>query len=92
VQAADGDEVRRVVETTKNGQFPRRVAKLAAGMEAEFPIVVVAEDESPLAPGTYTAYAELRPDPRLARLGLPLWTAPKGPVRSEAVTFTVTAK
>jgi hypothetical protein len=92
VQDAEGAEVRRVVETAKNGQLPRRVAKVGAGFEIELPILVVGEDETPLPPGTYTAYVELRPDPRLSRLGLPLWTAPKGPVRSDTVTLVVTEK
>jgi hypothetical protein len=92
VQDAEGAEVRHVVETSKGGQLPRRVAKLASGFEIEIPILVVGEDETPLAPGTYTAYAEFRPDPRLARLGLPIWSAPKGPVHSDTVTLVVTQK
>jgi len=92
VQDADGAEVRRVVETTKGGQLPRRMIKVGAGFEAELPVMVVAEGEAPLAPGTYTAYVELRPDPRLPRIGLPVWTAPKGPVRSDTVKLVVTAK
>lgn len=92
VQDAEGAEVRHVVETATGGALPRRVAKLGAGFEIELPILVVGENETPLPPGTYTAYVELRPDPRLPRLGLPLWTAPKGPVRSDTVTLVVTAK
>jgi hypothetical protein len=92
VEDADGNEVRRIVETAKGDQLPRRVAKIESATETEFPVTIVAEDEAPLAPGKYTAYAELRPDPRLVRLGLPLWTAPKGPVHSEPVAFTVTAR
>jgi hypothetical protein len=90
VRDAQGEEVRRVVEAPKGDQLPRSMAKLAAGASIEVPIVVVAEGESPLAPGTYSAHAELRPDPRLARLGLPLWTAPHGPLRSETVALVVT--
>jgi hypothetical protein len=92
VQDADGAEVRRVVETAKGGQLPRSMVKVVSGTAIELPILVVGEDETPLAPGTYSAYVELRPDPRLPRLGLPLWTAPKGPVRSDTVTLVVTAK
>jgi len=92
VQDAEGAEVRHVVETSKGGQLPRRVAKLGSGFEIELPILVVGEDETPLAPGTYTAYVEFRPDARLARLGLPIWSAPKGPVHSDTVTLVVTEK
>jgi hypothetical protein len=92
VEDGDGREVRRIVETAKGDQLPRRMAKIDSATEVEFPVTIVAEDETPLAPGTYTAYAELRPDPRLARLGLPLWTAPKGPIRSASVQLVVTAK
>jgi len=92
VQDAEGNEVRHVVEVAKGDQLPRRVAKLAAGFEIEIPILVVADGEAPLAPGTYSAYAELRPDAHLARTGLPLWTAPKGLVRSDAATLVVTPK
>jgi hypothetical protein len=91
VQDAEGAEVRNVVETAKGGQLPRRMTKLAAGCEIELPILVVADDETPLPPGTYTAYVELRPDARLPRLGLPLWTAPKGAVHSDTARLVVTA-
>lgn len=92
VEDADGNEVRRVVEASKGDQLPRRMARIDSATEVEFPVTIVAEDETPLPPGKYTAYAELRADPKLGRLGLPTWTAPKGPIRSESVALTVTAK
>jgi hypothetical protein len=92
VEDAEGREVRRVVEAAKGDQLPRRMAKIESATEVEYPVTIIAEDEAPLAPGTYTAYAELRPDPRLARVGLPLWKAPKGPIRSASVQFVVAAK
>ena len=89
IEDAEGNEIRRVVETTKANQLPRRMAKLAPGADVKLPIVVIAEEDAPLAPGTYSAFAELTADPSLARLGLPIWTAPKGPVRTESVQFVV---
>ena len=92
VEDSDGREVRRVVEAARADQLPRRMARIAPATAVDFPVTIVAEDEAPLAPGTYTAYAELKPDPRLARVGLPLWTAPKGPIRSASVPLVVAAK
>lgn len=92
VEDASGNEVRRVVESGKSDQLPRRLVKIESGYESEVRAVVLAEDETPLPPGTYSLYVELRPDPLLARLGLPVWTAPKGSVRSEPVPLTITAK
>jgi hypothetical protein len=92
VEDGDGREVRRVVEAAKGDQLPRRMARIDSATEVDFPVTIIAEEEAPLAPGTYTVYAELRPDPRLVRVGLPLWTAPKGPIRSASVQFVVAAK
>ena len=92
VEDGEGREVRRVVEAAKGDQLPRRMARIESATEVEFPVTIIAEDETALAPGTYTVYAELRPDPRLARVGLPVWTAPKGPIRSASVQFVIAAK
>jgi hypothetical protein len=92
VVSSEGDEVRRVVESGKGDQLPRRLVKLASGFEIEIPLVVVAEDETPLPPGTYSIFAELRPDPRFVRLGLPVWKAAHGSVRSAKVPLVVTPK
>jgi len=92
VEDSEGREVRRVVEAAKGDQLPRRMAKIESATEVEYPVTIIAEDETPLAPGTYTVYAELRPDPRLVRVGLPLWTAPKGPIHSASAQFVVTEK
>jgi hypothetical protein len=92
VQDAEGREVRRIVETGKGSELPHKLIKLAAGCEAQIQVVVVAEEETPLEPGKYTAWVEMTRDPLLPRLGLPVWTAPNGPIRSESVAFDVTAK
>jgi hypothetical protein len=92
VEDADGKEVRRIVEAGKEQQLPRRLIKLMPGFETENSVVLVAEDEKPLAPGTYNVYVEMRADPILQRLGLSVWKAPKGPVRSEPVPLVVTAR
>ena len=42
-------------------------------------------------PGDYTVAVEMRADPTLQRLGLPTWSAPKGPIRSAAVPLVVAA-
>jgi hypothetical protein len=92
VEDADGNEVRRIVEAAKEQQLPRRLVKLMPGFETEVTVVLVAEDEKPLPPGTYSVYPELRADPMLHRLGLPVWKAPKGPVRGEPVPLVITAR
>lgn len=88
---AEGHEVRRVVETGPDA-YPRRTATVQSGSAMELPVRVLAGDDAALEPGTYTVYAEMRMDPAWSRLGIPLWTAPNGPVRSAQETLTITAR
>jgi hypothetical protein len=87
----EGREVRRVVETSRE-VLPRTTIRLDPGTAIEWPVTVVADGEAPLVPAEYSTYAEFRSDPALARLGLPVWEAPKGPIRSDRVPLVVTAK
>lgn len=89
IEDAEGHEVRRIVEASRSDQLPRRLTRVPGGGRVESPVTIVAEDEDPLAPGTYTVWAELRFDERLVRLGLPMWKAPKGPARSDAIALVV---
>ncbi len=92
VRDSEGREVRRVVEAARDQPLPRRTLRLVSGGEVAIPVTVVAEDETPLPPGEYTAYVEFRPDPVLQRLGLPVWTAPNGPIHSDPIPLLVTPK
>lgn len=87
---ADGNEVRRVIESSAD-PYPRRTFELKPGRTMELPVDLVGSDDSPLAPGTYTVAAEFRRDPMWGRLGLPMWPAPRGSVRSEQIALTVVA-
>lgn len=89
VEDAEGNEVRRVVESAKNDQLPRRLARIPAGTEVSIPVTLIDENETPLEPGTYSAHVEMKADPRLVRLGVAVWTAPKGTVLSEPVPLVV---
>jgi hypothetical protein len=80
--------VRRVVETTTD-PLPRRVTSLAPGAVFTLPQTLIGTGDEPLAAGRYALHAEFRVDPMWARLGLPVWTAPHGSLRSELVTLTI---
>jgi hypothetical protein len=88
---AEGNEVRRVVESGPD-PYPRRTASIPSAGAFELPVAVVSSGDRPLPPGAYTVYAEIRRDPTWARLGIPMWTAPNGPVRSSQVDLRVSAK
>lgn len=89
IEDAEGNEVRRVVESAKYDQLPRRLARVAAGAEVSVPVTLIDENETPLEPGTYSAHVEMKADPRMVRLGVNVWTAPKGTVMSEPVELVV---
>jgi hypothetical protein len=88
---AEGREVRRVVETGTD-PLPRRTRLLAPGAVVAMPQTLVSRNDEPLPPGRYALHAEFRADPAWARLGLPVWTAPRGSLRSELVTLTITER
>lgn len=88
---ADGREVRRVVETGAD-PLPRRTRLLAPGAVYSLPQTLVGRNDDPLAPGRYALHAEFRADPAWARLGLPVWAAPNGSLRSDLIKLTITAK
>jgi hypothetical protein len=92
IEDAEGNEVRRVVESAKGDQFPRRLTRVAAGAEVSIPVTLIDENETTLEPGTYAAHVEMKADPRLVRLGVPVWMAPKGTVLSEPVPLVVKAR
>lgn len=87
---AEGHEVRRVVESGPD-PYPRRTALVKPGESVELQALVLSSDDDPLPPGEYTVYAEMRRDPAWTRLGLPMWTAPKGAARSLQEPLTVVA-
>lgn len=88
---AEGREVRRVVETGAD-PLPRRTRLLVPGAVVSLPQTLVGRNDEPLPPGRYALHAEFRADPAWARLGLPVWTAPNGSLRSDLVKLTITAK
>lgn len=88
---SEGRVVRRIAETSAD-PCPRRTTLLRPSGALELPVVVVAGEDQPLAPGEYTVYAELRHDPVWDRLGIPMWREPSGVARSLQEPFTVTAK
>ncbi len=88
---ADGREVRRVVETGAD-PLPRRTRLLVPGAVYSLPQTLVGRNDEPLVPGRYALHAEFRADPAWARLGLPVWTAPNGSLRSDLIKLTITAK
>jgi hypothetical protein len=55
----------------------------------DVPVTLVDEGEKPLAPGTYNVHVEMKADPRLARLGMPTWSAPHGAVSSDPVPLVI---
>lgn len=85
---ASGREVRRIVETSSD-PYPRRTQELRSGHAMDLPVRILDAEDEPLPPGEYTVYAEFRPDPAWVRLGLPFWSAPDGPVRSDQESFLV---
>lgn len=88
---AEGREVRRVVETGAD-PLPRRTRLLVPGAVVSLPQTLVGRNDEPLPPGRYALHAEFRADPAWARLGLPVWTAPNGSLRSDLIKLTITAK
>lgn len=87
----EGMEVRRVIERSSD-PLPLRTVRVDSGVAVDLPVTVVAQGEEPLAAGTYSAQVEFDADPAWKRLGLPVWTAPHGTIRSYPVFFTVAAE
>jgi hypothetical protein len=85
---AEANEVRRVVESGPD-PYPRRTTILGPGSALDVQVMLVSPEDAPLPPGDYTIYAEFRRDPAWARLGLPMWSAPKGAVRSPQTPLSV---
>ena len=88
---AEGHEVRRVVEFGPD-PYPRRTSLVAPGAAVDLQALVLSSDDAPLPPGEYTVYAEMKRDPAWARLGMPMWKAPKGSVRSLQEPVTIVAR
>jgi hypothetical protein len=86
----DGMEMRRVTETGAE-PLPRKTVLLKSGTRVELPVTILARGEDPLPAGTFSAHVEFDADPVWKRLGLPVWTAPNGIVRSYPIFFTVAA-
>lgn len=89
IEDGESNEVRRVVEAGDGEALPRRLLRVASGTTVDVPFMLVDEGEKPLPPGSYVVRVELKADPRLARLGMPTWSAPNGPVASAAVPLVV---
>ena len=89
IEDGEGNEVRRIVETADGETMPRRLVRIGSGESVDVPVTLVEENETPLAPGSYTARVEMKADPRLARLGMPTWSAPHGAICSDAVPLVV---
>lgn len=89
IEDGEGNEVRRIVEAGDGEALPRRLVRVESGTTVDVPVTLVDENEKPLPPGTYAARVELKADPRLARLGMPTWSAPHGPVRSDPVPLVI---
>jgi len=86
----DGMEMRRVTETGAE-PLPRKTLLLKTGSRVDLPVTILARGEDPLPAGTFSAHVEFDADPVWKRLGLPVWTAPNGIVRSYPIFFTVAA-
>ena len=89
IEDGEANEVRRVVEAGDGEALPRRLLRVDSGTAVDVPVTLVDEGEKPLAPGTYSVRVEMKPDPRLARLGMATWSAPHGPVSSSAVELVI---
>jgi hypothetical protein len=89
IEDGEGNEVRRIVETADGETLPRRLVRVESGTAVDVPVTLVEENEKPLPPGTYTARVEMKADPRLARLDMPTWSAPHGPVVSAPVPLVI---
>jgi len=89
IEDGEGNEVRRVVETSSGEALPRRLLRVDSGATVDVPVTLVDEGEKPLAPGTYNVHVEMKADPRLARLGMATWSAPHGAVSSDPVPLVI---
>ena len=89
IEDGEANEVRRVVEAGDGEALPRRLLRVDSGTTVDVPVTLVDEGEKPLAPGTYNVRVEMKPDPRLARLGMATWSAPHGPVSSASVELVI---
>jgi hypothetical protein len=87
----EGMEVRRVIERGSD-PLPLRTVRIDSGASVGLPVSVIAQGEEPLPSGTYSAQVEFDADPAWKRLGLPVWTAPQGTIRSYPVFFTISAE
>ncbi len=86
---SEGAEVRRVVESGLD-TLPRNTTALEGGHVTRLPVALVETEDDPLPPGEYSAHVEFDAHPHWKRLGLNVWTAPSGALRSDRVRFTVT--
>jgi hypothetical protein len=86
---SEGAEVRRVVESGVD-TLPRNTTALEGGHVTRLPVALVETEDDPLPPGEYSAHVEFDAHPHWKRLGLNVWTAPSGALRSDRVRFTVT--
>ena len=89
IEDGESNEVRRVTEAGDGETLPRRLLRVDSGTTVDVPVMLVDEGEKPLPPGSYVVRVEMKADPRLARLGMPTWSAPNGPVASAAVPLVV---
>jgi hypothetical protein len=89
IEDSEGNEVRRIVEAGDGEALPRRLVRVDSGTTVDVPVTIVDENEKPLPPGAYTARVQMKADPRLARLGMPMWSAPHGPICSDAVPLVI---
>lgn len=85
---AEGNEVHRIVQAGDD-PLPRRTVLLQSGELVERSVAVLEAGEDTLPPGEYSAHVEFSTDRAWKRLGLPVWTAPNGRLKSSPVRFTV---